>query len=73
MASRIEKPRLLKEKEAANILNVEVTTLRRWRWAGKGPAFRKLEGAVRYGPTDLDAYITSIRPTSTSDTGEGAA
>ena len=28
---------------------------RRWRWAGKGPAFRKFGRAVRYALSDLEA------------------
>ncbi len=60
---------LLKEAEAASILSVEVATLRRWRWAGCGPAFLKIGGAVRYDPADLAAFIAAGRRTSTSDTG----
>jgi Helix-turn-helix domain len=62
---------LLNERQAADLLNVRVATLRRWRWAGKGPAFRKIEAAVRYSPVDLEAYIASARRTSTSDLGGG--
>ena len=64
--------RLLKESEAATILNVEVATLRRWRWAGKPPVFRKISAAVRYHPADLEAFIEAGRRTSTSDPGEAA-
>ncbi len=63
-------PRLLKEGAAAAILNVEVTTLRRWRWAGKGPRFVKLGSAVRYDPADLSGFIEAGRRNSTSDQGE---
>ncbi len=62
-------PRLLKEREAAGILSVEIATLRRWRWAGKGPRFLKIGGAVRYDPADLVAFIGEARRTSTSDDG----
>ncbi len=64
---------LLKESEAARILNVEIATLRRWRWAGKGPRFLKIGGAVRYDPADLEAFIESCRRSSTSDPGQKAA
>jgi predicted site-specific integrase-resolvase len=60
--------KLLKENEAAKYLSVEVATLRRWRWAGKGPRFLKIEGAVRYDPSDLTEFITASRRRSTSDT-----
>ncbi len=62
-------PRMLKEREAAELLAMEVTTLRRWRWAGKGPRFLKIGGAVRYDPADLETFIGEARRTSTSDDG----
>ena len=61
---------LLNEGQAAELLNIRVATLRRWRWAGKGPAFRKIGRAVRYASSDLEALISSALRTSTSDTGE---
>jgi Helix-turn-helix domain len=61
--------RLMPDTEAALLLGVEVTTLRRWRWAGKGPTFRKIGHAVRYDPDDLDAFIAAAKRTSTSDLG----
>ena len=61
---------LLREQEAADILNFKVTTLRRWRWAGKGPTFRKIGGAVRYSIDDLKTFIDSSARSSTSETDE---
>ena len=61
--------RLLKEADAATILNVRVTTLRRWRWIGRGPYFHKIGAAVRYDPADLEEFIASGRRHSTSDPG----
>ena len=63
---------LLKEGEAAKILNLEVATLRRWRWSGCGPRFLKLGGAVRYDMADLEAFIEAGRRNSTSDSGLAA-
>ena len=60
---------LLNETEAARILAMRVTTLRRWRWAGRGPRFIKVGAAVRYDPADLTAFIEAGRRTSTSDPG----
>ena len=60
---------LLDEKEVADTLNVKVATLRRWRWAGRGPQFIKIGGAVRYDPADLAALIEAGRRASTSDPG----
>jgi predicted site-specific integrase-resolvase len=48
--------RLLNEKEAAEILGISVKTARRWRWAGKGPIFRRIGACVRYHPADLEAF-----------------
>ena len=62
---------LLNETQAADLLNIKVPTLRRWRWAGKGPTFLKIGGAVRYDPADLESFLASARRTSTSDTGTG--
>ena len=64
-----QEQRLLKEHDAAKRLSVEVATLRRWRWAGKGPRFLKIEGAVRYDSADLEIFIEASRRSSTSDTG----
>lgn len=61
---------LLKEAEAASILNIEVATLRRWRWASKGPSYLKIGGAVRYDPVELAAYVDACRRISTSDLGQ---
>jgi predicted DNA-binding transcriptional regulator AlpA len=59
--------RLLTETEAAAKLGLEPTTLRRWRWSGDGPVFRKLGSAVRYHPEDLQAFIEAAARRSTSD------
>ncbi len=64
--------RLLTEREAAALLNLAVPTLRRWRWAGRGPRFAKIGAAVRYDPADLRSYISQQMRRSTTDTGEGA-
>jgi hypothetical protein len=59
---------LISEAEAAQALGLSKQTLRRWRWAGKGPHFLKIEGAVRYDPNDLAEFISASRRRSTSDT-----
>ena len=49
---------MLTETRAAFLLSVAPATLRRWRWAGKGPSYVKLGGhAVRYAPAALAAYL----------------
>ena len=62
--------RLLREAEAAEILSVEVATLRRWRWSGTGPRFVKIGAAVRYEPDVLAQFIANGRRSSTSDPGQ---
>jgi hypothetical protein len=63
---------LLNERQAAGLLNIKVPTLRRWRWAGKGPHFLKIGGAVRYEPTELEGFIAAARRSSTTDPGADA-
>jgi predicted site-specific integrase-resolvase len=57
---------LVTEVEAAGILRVSLTSLRRWRRQGRGPVYRKLNRAVRYRPEDLMDFIASARRTSTT-------
>ncbi len=64
---------LVNETAAATVLALSVKTLRRWRWAGKGPRFVKVGAAVRYDPADLTAFIEAGRRNSTSDPGPEAA
>ena len=65
--------KLMNDAEAAQFLGVEVATLRRWRWAGKGPVFYKIGKSVRYDAAKLDAFIDAGTRTSTSDPGPQAA
>lgn len=58
--------KLIDEHEAAKILCIKVNTLRRWRWAGTGPAFVKIGAAVRYEPPAVQAFIEQGRRGSTS-------
>jgi hypothetical protein len=62
-------PRLVGEKEAAEILGLQVKTLRRWRFAGRGPAFHKIGSCVRYRLDDLTAFIEAGRRQSTAEAG----
>ena len=64
---------LLKEQEVAEILNMEVSTLRRWRWAGDGPRFIKIGASVRYDPQTLKDYLAERVRASTSDVGPQSA
>lgn len=49
---------LITEKEAAKQLCLTQSTLRKWRWLGRGPSFIKIGAAVRYDPDDIRRFIT---------------
>lgn len=66
MNARSEACSLLTEKQVAEILAIEPATLRRWRWSGSGPRFRKIGSAVRYHPEDVTAFIDKAARNSTS-------
>jgi len=53
--------RKLTEPQTAEKLNTATATLRRWRWAGVGPAYIKVGRLVRYDEDDLEAYLKSRR------------
>ena len=53
--------RLVNEHVAADILSLKVSTLRRWRWANRGPAIHKIGSAVRYSLADLRAFAAAGR------------
>ena len=48
---------LITEKEAAKQLCLTQSTLRKWRWLGKGPSFIKVGAAVRYDPEAIKRFI----------------
>ena len=56
------------EHAAAEFLDSPVGTLRNWRWRGRGPAFYKFEGGIRYELGELCDYARSRRRTSTAET-----
>lgn len=50
-------PQLLRTPEAAAYTGLSVSSLTKFRCAGKGPRFVRLCGAVRYRPQDLDDWM----------------
>lgn len=60
-------PTLLTESEAAQYLSLMPKTLARWRWAGQGPTFLKIGGAIRYQVEDLDLFLELSKRVSTTD------
>jgi predicted site-specific integrase-resolvase len=65
LTTNISEP-LVTEGEAAGMLRVSLTSLRRWRREGGGPVYRKMGRTVRYRPDDLSDFVASARRTSTS-------
>jgi hypothetical protein len=59
-------PSLLRENAVAEILNVSVRTVQTWRLNGRGPAFIRVAGAVRYSPQDLESFVDNGRTFQTS-------
>ena len=59
--------KFVNERKAADILGVAVHTLQNWRVTGRGPAYYKFEGAIRYATDELAKYASSCRRTSTTE------
>jgi predicted DNA-binding transcriptional regulator AlpA len=57
---------LVTEHEAARMLKMSLTSLRRWRQDGSGPPFCKLGRSVRYQPQDIADFVAAARRTSTA-------
>ena len=52
---------LVTEGEAASLLRVSLTSVRRWRREGRGPVYRKIGRSVRYRREDLADFIATSR------------
>ena len=66
LEGKLKSPRMLSEKQAAEIFGISPTTLRCWRWMKKGPKYYKVGGSVRYDPADIDVYLVGT-PVETVD------
>lgn len=49
--------RLVTEAEAAEMLCLSPTTLKKWRRTSRGPVYYRLGSAVRYRVDDLESYL----------------
>jgi len=58
---------LLTQREAALALRLSERTLERWRVAGIGPRFVRLNHRIRYRQQDLDAHVAARVVGSTSE------
>lgn len=52
-----KKTHLMTTAEVAEWLRVKVNTLEHWRSRGRGPAFRKVGGVVRYRRSDVENWL----------------
>jgi hypothetical protein len=52
---------ILTEREAADRLYAKPPTLTKWRARGRGPAYLKLSGKIRYRLSDIEKFIESSR------------
>ncbi len=60
--------RLLNEHEAAEILQIKVSTLRSWRVKGGKLPFSRIGGRmIRYHPADIRNFIEASKSTSTTE------
>jgi predicted DNA-binding transcriptional regulator AlpA len=50
-------PRMLKEKQTAEMLEVSKAALRRWRREGRGPQFTRLGRCIRYDVRAIEEYL----------------
>ena len=53
--------RFFSERQAAEYLDARPQTMRAWRHRGRGPAYLKLTGRIRYRLEDLEAFIAESR------------
>lgn len=58
---------LQKVEDVARDLNCSVSHLNKLRCVGGGPKFVKIGSAIRYRPSDVQAYIAAMVHTSTSE------
>ena len=58
--------RMLRTEDAAGYVGLSASTLCKLRLVGNGPRYIKIGKSVVYDPTDLDAWLSSKRRSSTS-------
>ena len=57
---------MLSEGQVAELFEIPRSTLRCWRWQGKGPKYYKAGRTVKYRAEDIDAYLVG-QPVETLD------
>lgn len=56
----------LEAKDLAERWNVQLNTLKKWRWNGRGPCFLKLNGKIVYPLDQVIAFEQARQCASTS-------
>ncbi len=51
---------LMTEDDVSKRLNFSIASLRRWRLEKRGPLFIKVGSLVRYGPDDLEVWLSAL-------------
>lgn len=59
----------INEIKLAELIGIKSSTLRKWRYEGKGPKFVKFGHRVMYNMADVEAYIQAQTRCSTVDMG----
>lgn len=62
-------PIVLNANQVAKRLGLSESTLAKMRLSGEGPPYAKLGRRVVYRPSDIDAWVTSNRYSSTAEYG----
>jgi len=61
---------LLSTQDLARYIGVAEGTIRKWRWAGRGPVYTRLGGSrgpCRYRPEDVESWLREREAGSTSE------
>lgn len=56
----VDDDRLWSVEDVSYYLGVPVSTLYQWRCAGRGPRSRRVGRHLRYLPTDVRSWVTSL-------------
>jgi hypothetical protein len=63
-SAAFEENLLLSAIDVHQLTGIPISTLKRWRYSGRGPSYSKLEGSVRYYMNDVLKYVAQGRKSS---------
>jgi len=61
--------KVIREREAAEVMGVSVAALRRWRRERRGPKYIRMERCIGYLLADLQTYLERCSANSASQGG----